>query len=201
VNAGTAVVTVAAKPESAYRGSTTAHFTIKPLSLAGATVAPISDKSYTGAQVKPSVSKVSLGGKTLQVGVDYTLTYGANKNIGKGTLTVLGKGNYAGTNKLTFNIVPTKTAIKKITVGKKQAKVTWKPVPKEQKVTKYEIRYLQKGKSKWAVKTVAAKKASIAIKKLNKGKAYKFQVRSYKTVSKAKYYSAWSGAKTSKKIK
>jgi hypothetical protein len=39
------------------------------------------------------------------------------------------------------------------------------------------------------------------VKKLRKGKVYQFQVRSYRTVAKAKYYSAWSKTKASKKVK
>jgi hypothetical protein len=97
--------------------------------------------------------------------------------------------------------VPPKTSVTKAIAGKKQLKVTWKKVSAAQKITKYELRYKVKGTSKWKKKTVSAKSASLTIKKLIKGKTYQVQVRSYKTVNKVKYYSAWSKAKTSGKIR
>jgi hypothetical protein len=143
--------------------------------------------------------------QTLQNGVDFTVTYKNNKNIGKATATITGIGTFVGARTVSFKIVPKKTSVSKIAAGKKQLKVTWKKVSKKQKVTKYQIRYRVKGKGKWKTKTVAAKYASFTLKKLKKGKAYQIQVRSYKTVKtdgkSVKYYSAWSGLKTSKKIK
>jgi hypothetical protein len=59
----------------------------------------------------------------------------------------------------------------------------------------------KKSAKKWVTKTVSAKSTSLTLKKLRTGKTYQVQVRSYKTVSKVKYPSAWSKTKTSKKIK
>ena len=57
------------------------------------------DKVYQGSQWKPSVLI-----KGLTKDTDYTVTYGANKNVGKGTITITGKGAYSGTKTYTFNI-------------------------------------------------------------------------------------------------
>jgi len=46
------------------------------------------------------------GGITLTEGVDYTLSYSNNINVGKATITVMGMGNYSGTKQAFFNIVP-----------------------------------------------------------------------------------------------
>jgi hypothetical protein len=46
------------------------------------------------------------GTKTLVKNVDYTLTYANNINVGKATITISGKGNYADTKDVNFSIVP-----------------------------------------------------------------------------------------------
>jgi hypothetical protein len=171
-----------------------------PLSIVAATVNSIADQAYKGKQIRPAVT-VTLGGQKLTSGTDYTLSYGTNKVIGKGTVVISGKGNYAGLKTVSFRIVPAKTSLSKLTVGKGLVKVTWKKVSAAQKITKYEIRYRAKGTSKWTTKTVAAKNASLTVKKLKKGKTCQFQVRSYKSVGGVKYYSPWSATKTSKKVK
>ena len=47
---------------------------------------------------------VTLGGKTLSSGTDYTLSYSNNTNVGTATVTVTGKGNYTGTKTANFDI-------------------------------------------------------------------------------------------------
>jgi hypothetical protein len=170
----------------------------KALDISNAVISKIADVPWTGKQLRPKFS-VSYNGKPL---LGYLVSYGTNKTIGKGTVTIIGDGvNSTGTKSVSFNIVPMKIAISKLVVGKKQVAAKWKASPKAQKITKYEIRYALKGKNKWTVKAVSAKKASLVIKKLKKGKQYQFQIRAYKTVGGTKYYSAWSATKTSKKVK
>jgi hypothetical protein len=156
---------------------------------------------WTGKQQKPKPT-VKAGTKTLKSGADYTVSYGANKNIGKGAVTIKGAGTYKGTNTIPFKIIPQKVTIGKITAGKKLIKVTWKKANAKQKITGYEIQYRQKGVAKWKkAKALTAKKLSYAIKKLRKGKSYQVQVRAYKKVLGTKYYGQWSKAKASKKVK
>jgi hypothetical protein len=147
-----------------------------------ANVGAISAKAYTGKQIKPAVT-VKMDGALLKKGVDYTVKYGANKNIGKGAITITGKGKYAGDKKLTFKIIPKKNSLSGITVAKKQMKVTWKKVSAVQKITKYELRYRVKGTAKWKSKSYKASASSATIKSLTKGKAYEVQARCYKKVA------------------
>ena len=79
------------------------RFLIKPQSIKTAEVKEISDKSYTGKAIIPSLS-VSCGGKKLVLNKDYTVSGEDNKNIGEATLTISGKGNYAGDKKVKFTI-------------------------------------------------------------------------------------------------
>ncbi|MDC7287309.1 leucine-rich repeat domain-containing protein [Blautia schinkii] len=77
--------------------------------LTAAAVSAVKDQVYTGKNLTPSVT-VKVGGKTLKNKTDYTLSYKNNKAIGKATVTITGKGNYTGTVKKTFNIIPKKGA-------------------------------------------------------------------------------------------
>jgi hypothetical protein len=138
-------------------------------------------------------------GKVLAKGTDYKITYKNNVKVGKATATVTGIGKYTGTKIVTFKILPKSTSISKLTPAKKQLKVTWK---KTVGTTKYEVRYKVKNAKSWSKpKSVSGKSTSITIKKLIKSKIYQVQIRSYRTVAKVKYYSAWSKTKTSNKIK
>lgn len=82
-------------------------------------VLPIGDQTYTGSAIKPVVqvydSVIYDNGERdlieLVLNKDYTVSYKNNKNVnqeGKAapTITVKGKGNYAGTQQVTFNIIP-----------------------------------------------------------------------------------------------
>ena len=162
-------------------------------SIANATVTGIKNKTYTGKKIKPA-PVVKIDGVKLQKGTDYTVSYKNNKKIGKATVTIKGKGAYTGTITKSFKINPRKTAAKKVTSPKtKQLKVTYKKVSG---VTGYQVTYSTSEKfTKKTTKTVTVKgvsKTSKTIKKLTKGKNYYVKVRTYKTVGKVKYYSAYS---------
>jgi surface protein len=58
---------------------------------------------YMGRAVEPGVT-VTVGGKTLAAGTDYTVSYSGNEGFGTGRATVTGKGNYAGTLTADFAI-------------------------------------------------------------------------------------------------
>jgi hypothetical protein len=174
--------------------------TTRTLSILQTTVADISAKAYTGKQIKPAVT-VSYNGKALAPGTDYDVAYGANVDIGGGTVSVIGKGDYTGTKAASFKIIPKKNSVKSVIVGKKSAKVYLAKASSAQNVTGYQVQYRQKGTSKWKTRTIPAKNTSVTIKKLTKGKQYQFRVRSYKTVAGARYFASWSPVKTGKKIK
>ena len=72
-------------------------------SIKKASVSGISNKNYNGKSQKQSI-KVKLGKKTLKQGTDYAVSYKNNKNIGKATVTIKGKGKYEGSIKKTFQI-------------------------------------------------------------------------------------------------
>lgn len=93
----------------------------KKTSIKKASVSGISNKNYNGKSQKQSI-KVKLGKKTLKQGTDYTVSYKNNKNIGKATVTIKGKGKYEGSIKKTFQITVAKG--KTYTAGNFKYKMT-----------------------------------------------------------------------------
>jgi hypothetical protein len=165
--------------------------TTTPISSVVVTVA---DQAWTGRQVRPKLAT------NLVLNSDYTLTYGTNVAIGKATATLTGIGSYTGTKAVSFRIVPTQPKVTKIKAKKKAIVVYWKKVSSAQKVSGYLVQYQKQGTGVWKSKYVSAKKATVTIKKLAKGRVYLIRVAAHKVVSKVRYISAWSTA-TSKAVK
>lgn len=102
VNAGTAYCVVSGVGK--YSGSVSKPFTIKPVYLTDAVIDEISNQKWTGSEVEPDV-KVSLDGRGLINGVDYTLEYWQNIDPGSARVYVNGIGNYKGQASTSFQIV------------------------------------------------------------------------------------------------
>ena len=68
-----------------------------------ATFSPVEAQAYTGKAVTPNIN-ITVDGKKLKKGTDYTLSYKNNKEVGTATVTITGKGEYFGTATKTFNI-------------------------------------------------------------------------------------------------
>ena len=60
---------------------------------------------YTGKEIRPEIA-VTIDGKTLTAGKDYTLTYQDNVEVGTGKAIVTGTGDYTGTVEIKFTIRP-----------------------------------------------------------------------------------------------
>ncbi len=159
-----------------------------------------SSYTYNGKKKTPSVTVKDSKGKKLAEGTDYTVKYSkGRKSPGKYTVTVTFKGNYSGTKKLTFKIIPAKSVLSKVKTGTKSFTASWKAVSG---VTGYEVQYSTSEKfTKKTTKTATVKKSSAkkyTIKKLKKGKKYYVKVRAYKTDSGKRLYGAWSAVKSVK---
>ncbi len=103
VNVGAATVTISTKDSENFKGTNKATFNILPASLSNATVSGPSTQLYSDKFLTPRPT-VTLAGKTLREGIDYTLAYSNNRNVGIATVTITGKGNYTGTKVSTFKI-------------------------------------------------------------------------------------------------
>ena len=144
--------------------------------------------TYTGRQIKPSV-KVTADGSVLKKGTDYTVSYGTNK-IGKGTVTIKGKGSYTGTIKKSFKIIPRKTSVSCKSASKGKMTVS---LAKKTEAGKYQIIYStsKKFSSYSSVKTKSTKKTFNVKSK----KVYYVKARTIKTVGGVDYISGWSAVK------
>ena len=188
VDAGTAQVTVTGK--GAYTGVKQASFRILPKSMKKLSCPKIPKKTYTGKKIEPSV-QLKDGGKKLKRNKDYVITYKDNKQTGKATAKITGKGNYTGTIQRTFQILPRKVSSFK--AGKRTANsitLKWK---KSASVTGYQVyQYQTKSKKYKKIKTLKAKSVSMVVKKLAPCTSYKFKIRAYKKSGKSTYYGAYS---------
>ncbi len=159
----------------------------------------LSTSAYTyNGKVKTPGVKVSVNGTVLTKD-NYSVSYGkGRKNVGKYTVKVTLKNDYAGSKTVSFKINPPKSAVKKLKKGKKSFTVY---VKKQSKQTSgYQVQYStsKKFKSPKTKSLTSCKKTSLKVKKLKKHKKYYVRVRTYKKVGKAKYYSSWSSAKSVK---
>ena len=100
---GTATVTITGKGN--YTGSVSKTFPIAKASVSKATVSGIAGRTYNG-KAQTQAPTVKMGTATLKSGTDYTLSYKNNVNAGTATVTITGKGNYTGTEAVTFKINP-----------------------------------------------------------------------------------------------
>lgn len=82
----------------------------------------------------------------------------------------------------------------KLQKSKVSVKVSWK---KNSKVSGYQLQYAENKlfKKKRKTKSCSAKKHSIIIKGLKKGKKYYIRIRAYKNIKKKKVYGKWSAKK------
>lgn len=111
-NAGVGNVIVIAKGN--FTGTKTFNFPIAKKDISSndkITISTITDKEKTGSQIQPEFKiydgDILFAGspKELTAWSDYTVSYGENKEVGEGTITITGDGNYTGSKTFTFNIV------------------------------------------------------------------------------------------------
>ena len=93
-----------------YTGSAEASFTILPRALQDGFIADIADQTYTGEALTPALT-VTYNGMALALGEDYEAAYDNNidatqKSGAQATVVIEGVGNYAGTVRTAFTILP-----------------------------------------------------------------------------------------------
>ncbi len=83
---------------------------ISKTDLSGANLSVINNQIYTGGELKPEPSVelfvTGQGSNVLEKGVDYTLSYENNVNVGTAQVTITGIGIYSGSVTKTFKIIP-----------------------------------------------------------------------------------------------
>lgn len=103
-NAGGGLATVTVEGIGVYGGSKDGYFYIDAISLWDCSISSIPNQYFTGKGLKPKVT-VTCDGEKLRAGVDYTLAYKDNVDIGTASVTIKGKGKCYGERTVYFNIV------------------------------------------------------------------------------------------------
>ena len=177
-NVGTATVTITGI--NAFEGTIEKTFVIEAASIAGAKV-EAAGQTYNGKAQTPAPT-VTLNGKTLKDGTDYSATYKDNTNAGTATVTVTGKGNYVGTATGTFTINKAANTLK---ASAKKATVKFKTVKKKKvTVAAKKVVAVSKAQGKVTYKKVSgnkkitvAKSGKVTVKKKTKKGTYKIKVK------------------------
>ena len=158
--------------------------------LSNCTVSNITNKTYTGSDIKPGLT-VKYKGVELLKDVHYKLVYSNNKNPGKATVTIEGIGNFKGNIKKTFIILPGKvTGLKANNQKKDSIKLNWK---KQDGVTGYKLYSYNYKKKKWEYVGKTSNN-SYTVKKLKDGTVYKYRVRAYKNIDGKQYMGEYSSS-------
>jgi len=190
-NAGTATATV--KGKGNFKGSLTLNFTIKKKNVKYADFEGIKDMVYTGKSRKLSGLKVKTSKTTLKKNTDYTVTYKNNKEFGKASVTIKGKGdNCKGKITKTFNIVPsTPKNFKASSTTRTKTTLKWEHVDY---ATRYQIyRATSKNGKYTRIHSTSDRWVySYTDTSLKEGNYYYYKIRAYKKVDGKKYYGAWS---------
>ena len=207
-NIGTATAKITFKSTGNYSGTKSLTYKIRgnlANTVTKVSVAKVADKTYTGSSIKPTVTVKAIGTTgsvvTLKRGTDYILSYATNKNVGYGTVTITGKGNYSGTKRVTFKINPKGTTLKTLTATSKGLKATWTKQATKMStsyITGYQIQYSTSSTFSSGTTTVNAVKYSTVSKTISKLKAkkkYYVRIRTYKIVNSEYYVSPWSAKK------
>ena len=213
VDAGVAYVTI--NGIGNFEGTVQKTFTISKPNIADLSMnLDSSIFEYTGSPIMP---KVNVFGCV--EGVDYTLSYANNIEVGTASVTVNGIGYYSGSKTLYFTInakpsttqpsqtptatvspkkvtKPKKVTLSKLKTSKKSITAYWKKVS----CSGYQIEYSTNKNFKKSKKVTvkSAKTTSKKISKIKKGKKYYFRVRAYKNSDGKKIYGAWSKVKSVK---
>lgn len=103
VDVGTATAVIVGQGN--YSGTKVVTYTIGALPISNASVSAIPDQTYSGQAITPEVT-LTHNSAALVNGTDYTVSYSNNKNAGTATAVITGIGNYSGTIKTTFRIMP-----------------------------------------------------------------------------------------------
>lgn len=123
--------------------------------------------AYSGKKILPSVESVSLGGKVLEEGTDYTVSAETGRGAGSYKVTVTGEGVYEGTAAATFKITKAANKLAKTKVSK-----TLKAKSLKKKAATVALPKAKFGKVAWKVSKNNAKKV-LSLTKAGKVKVKK----------------------------
>lgn len=158
-------------------------------------VTPIPDQTYTGTAITPDLT-VTIDGKTLVGGTDYTVAYSNNTAPGTANITLTGINGYSGTKNIVFKIVdptPIPTINDLSSTGKTKNSITlsWTTGAN---INGYEIYRANSINGEYSlIYTINdANKNSFTNTGLSEGQVYYYRIRAYRTINGSSSYGEFS---------
>ena len=158
--------------------------------IKSASVGKVKNQIYTGKQIQPAL-KVTLNGKTLKAGKDYTVTYTDNKNTGLAKATINGIGKYTGTQTVTFKNCAKESSVKNC----ESRKIRKQPLLRSEKQVEKVSGLCNSGFHRFFIQKgnyLPYSKTTYTLKNLSKGKTYYVRVKAFTKVSEKNVYGAAS---------
>lgn len=176
------------------QGHTAESISTAAVSIAKAKVTGLKSRTYTGRALTQN-PVVKLGSRTLRKGTDYSVSYKSNKNVGRATMIIRGKGRYTGTITKTFIIKPKPTRLVNLTRRGSVMTVYWKK--QTQQTSGYQfsydcVRFPRNTKYIRRVRVKSARATSCKVKISATGARYTVWIRTYKQIGSRYYFSDWS---------
>lgn len=129
---------------------------------------------YDGKEHTPSVTVKNSEGKLLYPDADYTVEYLNNRKSGKAAAEITFCGDYEGTARVLFDIVPKKVKNVAVKQFSKSLTVSWNAC---EGVSGYKVTLMNKNKK--VLKTEETKRTSLRLKNLQSGTKYIITVQSF----------------------
>lgn len=146
------------------------------------------NQRYTGSALTPSVT-VTLGGKTLVKGTDYTVSYSNNNQAGTATVEITGINDYHGVKSHNFVIYPQAPAsITLKSVTDTTASFSWEA---SKGAIGYQLTLIDETTNKQISKYTTSNSGTVS--GLNGGSKYSAKVRAYTTSDGKNYYGYYRG--------
>ncbi len=187
---GTASVTITGM--GTCTGSRTVTFKIAQPSLSSASVKVSATTTYNGEEKMPRVT-VRLYGETLEEDEDYEVDYRNNVNPGKATVVIYGLGDYSGSKKASFVILPGKPGWISAKSNGSAAVLSWQ---RDKYVSGYEVYRSRSASSGFSRLGTLTKNTNTKCQNVNLARGtYYYKIRSYIQANGRKYYSAYSKAR------
>ena len=159
-----------------------------------------SQYTYDGKEKKPGVTiknTYNIGDSPkLEKNKNYNVVYESNnKNVGKHYLTINYTGDYCGSKKASYTVIPKNTTLKNVTSPDLAMTAVWNKYTAE--TTGYQLHFSTDSKFATYKSVMISKNTttSYTLSSLKHDTKYYVRIRTYKTVGNTKYFSAWSASK------
>ncbi len=178
-----------------YKGTKTTGFNICKYDLSKAKISTIPNQEYNGKIIKPKITKIKYGNKTLKQDVDYRIYYPSYQKatpIGTIYMSIGGIGDFGGNKTVTFDVVPTKVKNVNATMKANGFNISWDKVKNcdFDGYTIFRTTSTTKNLQYKELANVSTKQTTyLDTTPVTTGKTYYYKVCTYKTINGRKYYS------------